>query len=394
MVNGRLLAIFFVFLLFERRAGRLEKKLSPFNNGGYCWDLPGPAQPFSDEFTTEGHDPGRGLFYNEFRFPFAAYPTNMSNPSSTLAAQADLFALYQESMQDADFEVEFVDTQYRALRNRAPRVVREDFCGTGALTAAWVRHDTNVQAHAVDERGDMLEWGRARNLSAAGLAERAHLHLGDVTSTATPAADVVTAFNFAYSRFKTRAALRAYFEAARARLTDDGMLVIDAFGGTDVMGQTVDETELEAHDAVFVWDQEHFNPITNELLTHIHFEFADGSELENAFTLDWRIWSLPELHELLLEAGFKKVRIFWEKFVSADDLEDDEDDEDLEDDELDDEDEDELDDEEDEDEDEEDDDFDLDDFDDVDELIGTGEFFEATDVENQEAWVAYIIAEK
>jgi hypothetical protein len=62
------------------------------------------------------------------------------------------------------------------------------------------------------------------------------------------------------------------------------------------------------------------------------------------------LWSLPELSELLTEAGFSKVRIFWEEFV-----EDEDDDEELE---------------------------------------GTGEYFEQTDVENQESWVNYIVAEK
>ena len=42
----------------------------------------------------------------------------------------------------------------------------------------------------------------------------------------------------------------------------------------------------------------------------IHFEFEDGSRIDEAFTYSWRIWTLPELAELLLDAGFAKVR-FW-----------------------------------------------------------------------------------
>jgi hypothetical protein len=45
---------------------------------------------------------------------------------------------------------------------------------------------------------------------------------------------------------------------------------------------------------------------------HIHFKFPDGSKIKKAFTYEWRIWSLPEIRELLLEAGFKSARIYWE----------------------------------------------------------------------------------
>ena len=122
------------------------------------------------------------------------------------------------------------------------------------------------------------------------------------------------------------------------------------FGGTECQDELEEETELDDVDATYVWEHAKFNPITNEILCHIHFEFPDGSRMEKAFTYDWRLWSLPELKELLLEAGFSKVRIYWEEFEDDDD----------------------------------DDDF----------MEGTGEFYEATEVENQESWQAYIVAEK
>ena len=34
--------------------------------------------------------------------------------------------------------------------------------------------------------------------------------------------------------------------------------------------------------------------------------------IERAFTYDWRLWTLPELRELLTEAGFSQVHIYWE----------------------------------------------------------------------------------
>jgi hypothetical protein len=45
---------------------------------------------------------------------------------------------------------------------------------------------------------------------------------------------------------------------------------------------------------------------------HIHFEFPDGSRMAKAFSYHWRLWTLPELREILLEAGFRKADVYWE----------------------------------------------------------------------------------
>ena len=33
---------------------------------------------------------------------------------------------------------------------------------------------------------------------------------------------------------------------------------------------------------------------------------------KNVFSYDWRMWTLPELKEIMLEAGFSDVLIYWE----------------------------------------------------------------------------------
>ncbi|NBP95018.1 MAG: class I SAM-dependent methyltransferase, partial [Gammaproteobacteria bacterium] len=43
-----------------------------------------------------------------------------------------------------------------------------------------------------------------------------------------------------------------------------------------------------------------------------HFKFPDRSKIERAFSYHWRLWTLPELRELLKEAGFKRVLVHWE----------------------------------------------------------------------------------
>ena len=62
----------------------------------------------------------------------------------------------------------------------------------------------------------------------------------------------------------------------------------------------------------YVWDQHRYDPIQNRVVNYIHFEFEDGSKMKRAFRYEWRLWSLPELRDLLLEAGFSKVDVYWE----------------------------------------------------------------------------------
>ena len=49
---------------------------------------------------------------------------------TTLAEQADRHHLYQESVQDTETEIDFVEETWADLRNRPAELLREDFCGT------------------------------------------------------------------------------------------------------------------------------------------------------------------------------------------------------------------------------------------------------------------------
>jgi hypothetical protein len=40
-----------------------------------------------------------------------------------------------------------------------------------------------------------------------------------------------------------------------------------------------------------------------------YFAHREGSALRDAFRYDWRIWSLPELRDLLNEAGFSRGEV-------------------------------------------------------------------------------------
>ena len=62
----------------------------------------------------------------------------------------------------------------------------------------------------------------------------------------------------------------------------------------------------------YVWDQHSYDPITGSAVCKIHFHFPDGSKIRDAFTYHWRLWTLPELRELLAEAGFARSTVYWE----------------------------------------------------------------------------------
>ena len=62
----------------------------------------------------------------------------------------------------------------------------------------------------------------------------------------------------------------------------------------------------------YIWEQASFNPIDATMTCNIHFAFPDGSKMDQAFSYYWRLWSLPEIQELLEEAGFSEITVYWE----------------------------------------------------------------------------------
>jgi len=82
------------------------------------------------------------------------------------------------------------------------------------------------------------------------------------------------------------------------------------YGGADAQRTMTETRECEGFD--YVWDQDVFDPIQHHVVNYIHFEFEDGSRIHKAFRYDWRLWTIPELRDLLLESGFGKVTTLWE----------------------------------------------------------------------------------
>ena len=149
------------------------------------------------------------------------------------AENADIHTLYEAAVQCPEANLAFVQSVFEDTRQREPRLLREDFCGTANLACEWAAQDPDHESWGVDLDLDTLKWGETHHLSRIGeAADRVHLIHDDVMTAEAPAVDVTVAFNFSYWIFKQRRDLVAYFRQVCNGLNDAGMLVVDIFGGT------------------------------------------------------------------------------------------------------------------------------------------------------------------
>jgi SAM-dependent methyltransferase len=242
----------------------------------------------------------------------SAAGTRRKKRRRTRADRADRHVLYEKSVQDAGAELDFVDSTFEERRGRKAAWLREDFCGTANVACEWVRRRKRNHAIGVDLDPDVQQWGREHHLSELRprARERVELITADVLEVECPRVDIVLSMNFSYWVFKDRDRLRSYFRNVHRGLNDEGLFLLDAYGGADAHVEMRERTKVG--NFTYIWDQASYDPISGDITCHIHFSFPDGSRIKKAFTYDWRLWSLPEIREVLLEAGFERVLVYWE----------------------------------------------------------------------------------
>lgn len=234
------------------------------------------------------------------------------NKKLTMAEQADRHELYEASVQNVGEECNFITNTFKTLRGREPLSWREDFCGTASAACEWVRGGPERTAVGVDIDPAVLEWGRNNRISRLNAEQQARIRLieANVLDVDTGKVDAVGAFNFSYWIFQTRPLMLEYFGKIRETLVDDGVFFLDAFGGYEAYEEMKEKTKYK--DFTYIWEQATYAPVTGEMECHIHFKFPDKSRLKRAFSYTWRLWSLPELTEMLAEAGFRNPTVYWE----------------------------------------------------------------------------------
>jgi hypothetical protein len=155
-------------------------------------------------------------------------------------------------------------------------------------------------------------------LARAGAIERVERVCADVrTAEVRPGSvDCVFVGNFSIGEIATRRELVDYFACARRRLRSDGVFACDTYGGESAFRVgAVERRHAGPHGTILhhVWEQRARRPLTARVENALHFRIErEGEiveEIRDAFVYRWRLWSVPELVEAALEAGFEDPSI-------------------------------------------------------------------------------------
>ena len=237
-----------------------------------------------------------------------------------MADLADPHDLYQKSVQSPASDMEFLSDYFKEYTGKTLRHFREDFCGTAYLSSYFVTQHAKNYAQGVDLDWPTLNWGIKHNISplTPDQQERISLVNANVLDVQQPRAQMLAAMNFSYMVFHDRPTLLQYITNAKQSLQPGGLFVLDIWGGSESLVLQEEQREIENSqdkdigDFTFTWDQDTFDPLTHLYTTRMHFSFSDESELRNAFRYDWRLWTIPEVRELMTEAEFRDIHVLWE----------------------------------------------------------------------------------
>lgn len=229
----------------------------------------------------------------------------------------DKHALYLASVQDPLNDVLRVSKIFNTIFNKEAISFREDFSGTFALSCCWVQSSSKRMALSIDIDKETIEYGIENYLSNLSEDEQNRLtpRVSDALVT-TDNVDIIATFNFSCCLLHERKALLKYFKHAYSSLNDEGMIILDIFGGSDSEIPEVQERDIDNHDYIapflFEFERKDFNPISRIANYGIHFKYNSGEEMIDAFTYEFRMWSITEIRDLLEEAGFSSSKVFWE----------------------------------------------------------------------------------
>ncbi|MBO9668754.1 MAG: class I SAM-dependent methyltransferase, partial [Bdellovibrio sp.] len=182
----------------------------------------------------------------------------------------DKYELYHKAVQSAENDVVFIQKTYKELKGKAPRIFREDFCGTFALSTEWIKLNPKHQAIGVDLDPEPIAYGKANYLAKLRPEQQRRMKAveGNVMDPNLGKADIIAAMNFSYFCFKQRWLLKQYFANAYKTLNKDGIFLVDVFGGSQCYDAI--EDAIKHKDFTYYWDQTNFDPVTNNAVFHIH----------------------------------------------------------------------------------------------------------------------------
>jgi SAM-dependent methyltransferase len=232
------------------------------------------------------------------------------------------YELYEKSVQSPEVHVQMIETMYRECIGASAKSLREDFCGTCLVSTEWIKSASSRSALGLDLDPEPLAYGRSQHYAQLSPEQKRRFaqKRANVLRPTARKFDVIMAGNFSFFVFKERKVLVEYFRSAYRSLKPRGILALEMMGGPGSI-ETVrerkavflkDKNGKRKRGFTYYWDQKSFDPIRHDGLYAIHFGLPDGTQLRDAFTYDWRIWSIPEVRDALAEAGFESSAVYWE----------------------------------------------------------------------------------
>lgn len=219
------------------------------------------------------------------------------------------YDLYELAAQAPEAEAKFL----RAVHNARPEVLAEDFAGPAGIARAWVALADHHRAICTDVDPEPLEHARARAERdlTGDAASRIEFSVCDVRE-AKGRADIVASLNFAVGELHTRGALLTYLRHTLMRLHPRGIFVCDIYAGPDALvpGRFEQKIDTDHGTITYTWRQVEADPLTHRVRNAMDFRLPDGSRMNDAFTYEWRLWTIPELRDACREAGFKRTQVF------------------------------------------------------------------------------------
>lgn len=233
----------------------------------------------------------------------------------------DKYFCYVNSVQSAEHDASLI----LKMHNKSSGIksdsllIQEDFCGTADLCYEWVRIDPSFRAVGIDLDQRALAWGQSYHSLGMSLNQtnRVQTICGDVLTPRNLMPNIICALNFSYFFLTDRRDLLNYFRSTLKSLAPNGTLVLDCFGGPEYLQTHSDKRRNSDEKFTYWWEVVSFDAISNAITCRLHYK-RDGEAIRrNVFTYHWRLWSVPELTDILKEAGYSAVH-YWSEGLSAD----------------------------------------------------------------------------
>ena len=89
----------------------------------------------------------------------------MKNNKLSLTDRANIHDLYEQSVQNVEHEIDFMQETYKYLKGKLAYFYREDFCGTANSSCEWIKQGKNYNAIGIDNDASVLLWAKENRLA-------------------------------------------------------------------------------------------------------------------------------------------------------------------------------------------------------------------------------------